>query len=56
LAFLVFGPEKLPNMGRTIRNALAGFQLTAVQKILAAISIIVLAVVLGLLLVKGVGR
>ncbi len=56
LALLVFGPEKLPNVSRTIRNALAGFQLTAVQKILATISIIVLAVVLGLLLAERVGQ
>jgi hypothetical protein len=48
LALLVFGP----NMGRTIRNALTEPKLTAVQKILAAISIIVLAVTLGLLLAK----
>ena len=53
LALVVFGPEKLPNMGRAIRNALTEFQLTPVQKILATISIILLAVVLGLLLVKG---
>jgi hypothetical protein len=55
LALLIFGPERLPNMGRTIRNALTDLQLTAVQKILATISIIVLAVALGLLLVGRVG-
>jgi sec-independent protein translocase protein TatA len=55
LALLVFGPAKLPNIGRTIRNALTEFHLTAVQKILATISIIALAVTLGMLLVKGVG-
>jgi TatA/E family protein of Tat protein translocase len=54
LPLLVFGPEKLPNMGRTIPKALTEFQLTAVQKILATISIIALAVTLGMLLVKGV--
>jgi TatA/E family protein of Tat protein translocase len=52
LALLVFGPEQLPKMGRTIRNALTEFQLTPVQKILATISVIALAVVLGLLLVR----
>jgi TatA/E family protein of Tat protein translocase len=55
LALLIFGPEKLPNMGRTLRNALTEFQLTAVQKILATISIIALAVALGMLLVNRVG-
>jgi len=47
LALIAFGPA--------IRNALTELQLTAVQKILATISIIVLAVALGLLVVKQVG-
>jgi TatA/E family protein of Tat protein translocase len=55
LALLIFGPEKLPNLGRALRNALTESQLTAAQKILATISIIVLAVTLGLL-AKEVGR
>jgi sec-independent protein translocase protein TatA len=55
LALVVFGPEKLPNMGRAIRNALTEFQLTSVQKILATISLIVVVVALGLLLAKRIG-
>ena len=52
-ALLVFGPERLPNMRRTLRSVLTGLQLTFVEKVLATISIIVLAVTLGLLLAKG---
>jgi hypothetical protein len=47
LALIAFGPP--------IRNALTELQLTAVQKILATISIILLAVVLGVLLAGRVG-
>ena len=52
LALIVFGPT---NLGRTFRNALTEYHLTAVQKILATISVIVVMVALGLLLAKGVG-
>ncbi len=55
LALLVFGPQKLPDTSRTIRIALREFQLSAVQTILAAISIIALVVALGLLLSGRVG-
>jgi len=34
LALLIFGPEKLSNLGRNLSNALTEFQLTVVQKIL----------------------
>jgi hypothetical protein len=53
LALLVFGQGWVVFQGRTVRSPLAEFQLTAIQKILATISIIVLVVALGLLLAKG---
>jgi uncharacterized membrane protein len=55
LALLIFGPQKLANLAGTLRNGLAGFQLTAIQKILATISVIALAVALGLLAKRVVG-
>jgi TatA/E family protein of Tat protein translocase len=55
LALLIFGPAKLPNMGRTLRSAITELELTAVQKILATISLIVVVVALGLLLAKRIG-
>jgi len=51
---LLIGPEELPDLG-ALRNVLKELQLTRVQKGVAAITMIALAVMLGLLLTREVG-
>ena len=54
LVLLIFGPEQLPDLNRSVRKTLT--ELIVIQRVLAVITMIALALALGLLLAREVGR